>query len=135
DEALYANKIGNYSKGLPHNAIGEVNAGAYRSLINALETGRHEDFENIIVGGNVGLVDPQAGLAFDLEGTDCHQLAIPPAPALASAERAGEAVECYWMALLRDVNFTQYGTDPLALAAGQELSRLSDFRGPKVNGT
>ena len=32
DEARYPNKIGNYSKGLPHNAIGEVDAAAYQSL-------------------------------------------------------------------------------------------------------
>ena len=35
------------------------------------------------------------------------------------------------MALLRDVNFADYETSPLALAAALDLSRLSDFRGPK----
>src|SRR5205807_1930826 len=83
----------------------------------ALASGEPEDFERITMGGNVGLVNPQSGLAFDLEGTDSHQLAMGPPPAVASAERAGEAVEDYWMALLRDVNFTRYGADPLALRA------------------
>jgi len=134
DEAAYANRIGNYSKGLPHNATGEVDPAAYESFLNALSTGQDADFENIVIGGNVGLVNPQAGLAFDLEGTDCHQMALEPPPTLASAERAGEAVECYWMSLLRDVNFSQYSTHPTALAACAELTRLSDFRGPKFNG-
>jgi hypothetical protein len=38
------------------------------------------------------------------------------------------------MALLRDVPFSQYDTDPLAQAATDELSTLSDFRGPKMAG-
>jgi hypothetical protein len=56
------------------------------------------------------------------------------APAFASAEEAGEMVELYWMALLRDVNFLDYETNPIALKAAGDLSRLSDFRGPKVGG-
>jgi hypothetical protein len=43
-------------------------------------------------------------------------------------------VELYWMALLRDVNFQDYATNPLALAAAADLSNLSDFRGPKQGG-
>ena len=134
DEDLYLNRIGNYSKGLPHSPVGEVDPGAYQSLLHALQTGDPSDFDEIIIGGNVLLVDPQAGLAFDIEGTDSHQLALGPPPALASAERAAEAVEGYWMALLRDVNFTQYASNRLALEASEELSRMSDFRGPKENG-
>jgi hypothetical protein len=134
DEALYPNRIGNYSKGLPHSRLGEVDPRAYQRLLHAVQTGDPVAFEDIVIGGNVRLVDPQAGLAFDMEGTDSHQLALGPPPAVASAERAGEAVECYWMALLRDVNFTQYANDPIALEASEELSRMSDFRGPKENG-
>ena len=134
DEQRYRNRIGNYSKGLPHNSIGEVTPAAYDSLLAAVNSGRPQDFESIIIGGSTPLVNPQAGLAFDMEGLDSHQFVQGPPPALASARRAGEAVEDYWMALLRDVNFTQYGTDPTALAAAAELSGLSDFRGPRENG-
>ncbi len=134
DEELYPNRIGSYSKGLPHDRLGEVDSAAYQSLLRALQTGDPGDFEQILIGGNARLVDPQAGLAFDMEGTDSHQMALGPPPRLASAERAGEAVECYWMALLRDVNFTQYASAPIALDASEELSRMSDFRGPKENG-
>ena len=134
DDTLYANKIGSYSKGLPHNGLGEVDLASYQSLLHALKTCQPSDFESMIMGGNVLMTDPQAGAAYDLEGTDSHQLAIPPSPARASAERAGEMVENYWQALLRDVPFSQYGTNPLAQAAIDDLNKLSDFRGPKQNG-
>jgi len=134
DETLYPNRIGNFSKGLPHDSLGEVDATAYGKFLKAVTTGEPADFEAIPIGGNVRLIDPQAGLAFDMEGTDSHQMAIPAAPALASAQRAGEAVENYWLALLRDVPFAQYETSPLAAAAIADLNALTDFRGPKVSG-
>jgi hypothetical protein len=134
DETLYPNKIGSYSKALPHNNLGEVDLAAYNILVNALTTGIAADFETIPLGGTVKLTNPQAGLAFDMQGADSHHLAQPPAPAFSSAEEAGEMAENYWMALLRDVPFTQYNTDPLAAAAAADLSRMSDFRGPKVGG-
>ncbi len=43
-------------------------------------------------------------------------------------------VELYWMALARDVPFSQYGSEPITQAAIDELNQLADFRGPKVNG-
>ncbi len=126
DEGLYPTKLGNYSKGLPHNSIGEVDLAAYQSLLTALTSGSVSDFENITVG-SVPLVDPQSGLAFDLEGTDSHQLAMTPPPPVASDVKAAEAVELYWMALLRDVHFSQYATNDLAAEACAELSGISSF--------
>ena len=134
DEDLYPNRIGNYSKGLPHDGLGEVDPDAYQGFLHALKTGKPSDFERIDLGGNVLLVDPQSGLGYDLEGTDSYQLFMPPAPAVASAERAGEMVEDYWMALLRDIPFSQYATHPLAAAAIDDLNKLADFKGPKQNG-
>jgi hypothetical protein len=43
-------------------------------------------------------------------------------------------VELYWIAMARDVNFTDYLTDPLIAQAARELSQLLDFRGPKEQG-
>jgi hypothetical protein len=134
DEELYPNFIGNYSQGLPHDSIGEVDPAAYRDLLTAVKSGEPEDFAAIPLGGNTKLSGPQGGLAFDLEGTDSGQLTIPPSPALASAERAGEMVEDYWMALARDIPFDQYGSEPITAAAIVDLNKLSDFRGPKVSG-
>jgi hypothetical protein len=75
DEAPYVNRIGSYSKGLPHNSIGEVVPDAYNAMLAALASGDPADFGAIPLGGARRLTNPQAGLAF------------------ASAEAAGEEVE------------------------------------------
>ena len=131
DEQRFPNHIGSFSKGLEHNNIGEVVPSSWNSFIHALSTGNPRDFEQIQMGGNVLLVDPQAGLAFDLEGSDSHSLAIGTPPSVTSAEIAAAAVENYWMALCRDVNFTDYGNEPLTQAAIAELNTLKGFKGPK----
>jgi hypothetical protein len=142
DEARYANKIGTFTKCLKHNpTTGEVDPAAYQAYAAALNSGTSAAFDSLVAQGHFGcpdqarrrrLVNPQSGLAFDTEGSDSHKLTMRAAPAFASAEEAGEMVELYWMALLRDVNFTEYETSPLAQAAADDLSRMSDFRGPKL---
>jgi hypothetical protein len=134
DERLYPSRIGNFSKGLPHNSIGEVDANAYDALLTAVRSGEPEDFAEIPLGGTIKLANPQAGLTFTLEGTDSGQLTSPPAPRLSSAERAGEMVENYWMALAREVPFSKYGTESITSNAIADFNKLSDFTGPKVNG-
>jgi len=136
DEARYPSFIGNFSQGLPHNSIGEVDPAAYKSLLTATDTdtGKPSDFAKIPLGGTTKFVDPQGGLAFDLEGADGSQFASPPSPKLAGTERAGEMVEDYWMALARDIPFSQYGAEPITAAAIVDLNKLSDFKGSKVNG-
>jgi hypothetical protein len=134
DEDLYPNRIGSYSKALPHDAIGEVDPDAYQTLLDALATCHPDDFEAIPMGGVRKLTNPQAGIAFDTQGNDPHQFAQPPAPAFASAWEAGEMVELYWMAQLRDLPFTAYRSAHLTRVAADELSGLSDFRGPKIGG-
>ena len=131
DETNFPNYIGNYSKGLVHDSIGEVDSKSYQSLLNGVNSGNPSAFDQIQLGGNTPLVDPQAGLAFDLEGTDSHQLAIGTPPSVASQSIADAAVENYWMALCRDVNFTQYGNEPLTAAAIAELNSLSACSHPK----
>jgi hypothetical protein len=134
DEQLFSNKIGNYSKGLPHNSLGEVNLKAYQSLIHSLKTGKPDDFESIPLGGIVKLSNPQAAYTFDLAGPDSHHLRIIAPPSFSSAWEASEIAEVYWQALTRDVPFVDYDTNPLTLAAASDLSKFSDFHGPKVSG-
>ncbi len=136
DEGLYPNKIANYSKGLPHAANGEVNLAAYSALLNALATGSPAQFEQIPMGGNVKLTNPQCGLAYDMEGADCFNFVQPPAPAFASREIAAEIAENYWMALLRDAAFTDYTSNQVATAAAADLTLFgADFKGAKdING-
>jgi hypothetical protein len=139
DEATYLNKIGSYSKGLPHNNLGEVDVTAFGALVSAMNSGTPSAFEAIPMGApnpanQRKLVNPQSGLAFDMQGADSHHLSQPAPPAFSSAWRAGEIAENYWMALLRDTPFTEYETNPLAAEAAADLSAMSDFRGPKVGG-
>ncbi len=134
DDDRYPNKIASYTKALPHNSLGEVDPAAYETLVRARTTLNPDDFERIRLGLGRPLTSPQAGLAMDLEGPDSHHMTLPPPPRLASAEAAGEAVELYWMAHARDVNFAEYSASPIIARAAQELSAMSDFRGPKENG-
>ena len=135
DEERYAStRIANFSKGLPHNALGEVDPAAYAALLAALHSGRPADFEAIPMGGTAKLFGPQGAYAYVLEGADSGRLATLPPPAFSSAEQAGEMAEMYWYALARDVPFASYATHPLIATAAADLSRLSDFRGPKASG-
>jgi membrane-associated phospholipid phosphatase len=125
--------VANFSKGLPHDDTGEVVPEAYNALLRAISTQRAEDFERIPVAER-RLVNPQSGLAFDLEGPDPQSLAMAPAPRIDSARNSAEMVELYWMALLRDVPFTKFETNPMADRAAADLSGLSDYRAPRQHG-
>ncbi len=68
-------------------------------------------------------------------GLDPNDVYAPAAPSFDSARAAGEMVELYWMALLRDVPFSEYtGNDDIATAT-EDLGGLTDFRGPTDPGT
>lgn len=132
DELLYANRIGNYSKALPHNHLGEVNLNAYQAFIEALITGDPEDLESIPLGGVARLTNPLSAYAYELAGADSHHLGIVPPPTFSSAWEAAEMAELYWQALARDVPFAEYDTNPITQAAAADLSVFSDYRGPKA---
>ena len=135
DETRFANRIGNFSKGLPHNSFGEVDANAYQSLLDAIDSGNPADYDSIILDGPNKLTSPQGGLAFDLEGADSHALAVPAPPSITSGEMAGEGVEHYWMKLLLDVNFLDYNSHADAAAASANLNQFgAEFKGPKAGG-
>lgn len=138
EENSIPNYIANFHKGLPQNDLGEVDPQAYKYLLKAVSSGKPEAFEKIPLALATDfrkLANPQAGLAFDLEGSDAQSLTIPPAPRIDSPENSAEMGELYWMALLRDVNFTDFDTDPGIAEAAHSLStEFSDFRGPKVKG-
>jgi hypothetical protein len=134
DQNRYADQANTYTKCLPHDNFGRVNLNAFRTFVNALNSGEHEDFEKIIVGGVRTLNCPQGGFAFDLEGTDAYQFGyplVPPAPSLASDLNAAELLEHFWASLLRDVPFTQYDANPIAIAAAAETSGISVYQGPR----
>jgi len=134
DEALYPDKAGTYTKGLPHDSFGRVDLNAFASFKNALNSGEFSDFEEITMGGTRTLNGPQGGLCFDLEALDSAQFGqpqVPPAPSTASNLNATELLEHYWASLLRDVAFTDYGSNPLAAEAAAELEAQPTYVGPR----
>lgn len=131
DEARYPAHIASFSKGLPHNALGEPHPDAFAAFVRALETRDGEQLERISMAGTRRLMNPLAGVAFEATGADPQSITIPAPPAFSSAQEAAEIAENYWMALLRDVPFSDYHFCPKVARAVADLSRFSDFRGPK----
>jgi membrane-associated phospholipid phosphatase len=134
DEATYPSGIANFTKGFAHNSFGEVDPTVYASYLAAVKTGKRADFDALPMGGTEQLVDPQAGIAFDLETYDPSQNSIPPFDTLSSPGLAAQMIETYWQALTRDVAFSDYGSDSTIASAASELTGLSAFAGPRISG-
>jgi hypothetical protein len=132
DETRYDDKRASFSKTLPHNEIGEVDPTAYAAWLAILQSGEPTGFEHVprATGAEVKLNNPQACYAFDLVGTDSHATHLDPPPAFASARMAVEMAELYWQALLADVPFRRYESDPLAVAAVADLNAFSEALRP-----
>ena len=130
DEALYPNLIGTFTKGFLHSQLGEVAVRDYQSLLTALSSEKHSDFEKIPIGYGRKLVNAQASFAYDLDGGDSHTFSIPAPPSFNSAQTAAEMAELYWQAALRDTPFSQFPSSPLAQSAATELTGLSGYKGP-----
>jgi hypothetical protein len=120
-----------YSKGLPHNTVGETTASQFDALLNALLTGNPAQLEAVVLAGPRKLVNPQAGFSFVLEGADPQAITMGPAPDFDSAEVSGEMSELYWMSLARDVSFDQYGTNSQIASAASALSGARIYRGAR----
>ena len=133
DEIAFPNGIASFTKGFSHPQPCIVDPAIYAQYLSAIHSGKRADFDALVTGG-VPLVDPQAGLAFDLETCDPSQNSIPPFATLTSKNLASQMVEAYWIALTRDVPFSQWDSDSTVAAACTELTGLSAFSGPRING-
>ena len=131
DEALLPGRIATYTKALPHSPEGEVSEAAFRVMLEALESGKPSDFEQVPLGYGRRLTNPQAAFAFALEGGDSHRFGLRPAPSFSSTEAAWEMTELYWQSLTRDVPFAEYPQSPLISEAANELGATpaAVFRG------
>ncbi|HEX8830780.1 MAG TPA: vanadium-dependent haloperoxidase [Longimicrobium sp.] len=140
DEVNYPGRpfIGNFSKSLKHDALGDPEPISYGTLLRALESRDPADFEEIQLASSTALklTNPQTGLTFDLEGPDPQEITQPPAPRFDSEVAAAEAGELYWMAVARDVWFGDYAT--LAGTTGSIIQRaITSLNGefPQFGGT
>lgn len=133
DEQLYADKRASYGKALKQLASGLIDPKAFDEVVFALNSNNQNAFNTISMGTSPverRLVDPQSAFAYNLNASDGWIFTMPAPPTLASAAFAAEMVEVYWMALLRDVPFNEYATNPIALAAVADLNNLSQYDGP-----
>jgi len=138
EEDFATDRRANFGKGLaydPLSATGTFHKTEYDKLLTALDSEDEADFE-ALTGGTTPpqpfkLVNPLGLFATDFSGADGWLFAIPSAPTLTSAESAGEMVEVYWHAVLRDIPFNKYSeTDASPLVqerAITELNTLTDF--------
>ena len=135
DEVNYPGRpfIGNYSKSLKHDALGDPDPITYGTLLRALQSEDPQDFEEIQLASPTALklTNPQSGLAYDLEGPDAQEITQPPAPRFDSQIAANEAGELYWMALARDVPFISYSGNATISSAVNSLN--TEF--PQFGGT
>jgi hypothetical protein len=135
DEVNYPTRplVGNYSKSLKHDALGDPDPASYGTLLRALQSEDPADFEEIQFASSTALklTNPQAGLTFDIAGPDAQEHTMPPAPRFDSQVTAHEMGELYWMAVARDVHFNNYGTNGDIAAAISSLN--NEF--PQFGGT
>jgi hypothetical protein len=126
DEDRYPDRRASFSKTMPHNELGEVDPDAYRQWLAILASGDTSAFERAprAAGAVERLNNPQATYSIDLVGIDPAAISLPPPPTFASSQIAAEMVELYWMALLRDIPFRDFASDPLARAAAVELDAV-----------
>ncbi len=80
EDALAEAGARSFSKGLPHDDLGEPLADSFLKFAGALREGTIEAIECVPLGGSLRLSNPLAESAFDLEGLDSRQftLAAPP---------------------------------------------------------
>ena len=124
--------------------IGVVNPAAWASFKTALASGKMSDWEAIIIGGTRTQNGPQGSYCYDLESLDSVQygnaplpgdptgiIVVPPFDKISSPAYGAQLIEMYWASMLRDVAFTDYGTNATAQAAAAELTKTFGYRGPR----
>jgi hypothetical protein len=127
--------VGVFTKGLPHNDLGEVDTNAFAALLTALATGAASDLAAVPMGTpGARFVNPRAGFNFSLIGQDTQGLVVPPASGFSSAETGADMVEAYWAAMTRDVPFVNYASDATIAQAAADLSAQPGFTGPGSGG-
>lgn len=143
DEARFPlSLLGTFTKGLPHARDTSLllDRSAFDLFVRGIDTGDFSHIESIPLGPDPagdnafnnsaiaagaavrGWESMAAGLNFTLEGPDAQRVTMPPAPQIDSVELGYELSESYWMALCRDVPFTEFVNSELVAAATRSMS-------------
>ena len=112
-----------FGKTLSHDARGVLTTEAMQSFEAATASGRIADWERLPVKNEIRLVNPLAAYPWENDPMAPEVIKLPPFPALDSERLAEEAMELYWMALLRDVPLWDYEKNSLVRDAVAELSQ------------
>lgn len=117
--------IGSFHKTLVHDKFGEVMVRADFEMLR--DAGHAADpfaaYDSVRRSPGAGrLVNPTAGLGTDRLVPPYCTLTMPPAPTVLGESSAAEMVELYWMALLRDLSFSDFAHSPDAARAAAEIN-------------
>jgi hypothetical protein len=125
------NPESSYHKGLPHDAAGAVIPADFEQFVEALQALNNENataplarVKGGALAGSRKMVNPISGWATDSQMSDPCCFKSPPPPKINSEGAAAELVELYWMAVLRDVPFVAWPSNPDVQAAIKEVSGL-----------
>lgn len=122
-EMLRATGPAAFGKTLAHDASGALAPGALQSFEAATASGKIIDWERLPVSNEIRLVNPLAAYPWDKDPMAADVMKCPAFPALQSEQLAEEALELYWMALLRDVPLWDYERSSLVRDAVAELRK------------
>lgn len=129
DDERYANEgyYASFTKTLPSNRFGEVEAAAYQALLKAVSSQNQSDFKEVRLSSQATrkLANPQGAMRIALNGADGHTTRMLAAPSFNSAESATEMVELYWQALTRDIPFEDFSENSLISQAIADLQSMS----------
>ena len=128
DDDRYANQnyYASFTKTLPHDSIGEVDPAAYQALLSAIASEDPGEFNDVPLDFFAArtLANPQGGFRYIFAGLDGHATRINPAPEFRTAAAAVEMAEVYWLALTRDIPFSQYRSNRFIEAAINDMTRI-----------
>ncbi|MEE4145928.1 MAG: vanadium-dependent haloperoxidase [Halieaceae bacterium] len=137
DEQTYADRdfLASFNKGLPRLGVNDV----LPEHDEFLRFRRATHTANFFVGPDVpklgtnltawraadfgtdrlrGWEAPECGLSMEAHGPDPHTVTMAAAPQLESDQLAFEIAEVYWLALLRDVPFSEFSANPQGRTGG-----------------
>lgn len=151
DETNVADYAGQFTKLLEHNPVTSAPSPfgqqQYEQFVKAINSGLQADFNAMVLTPGIQrlLVNPQAALAWTLQGIDSSLPPMPIAPSVTSPVAAAEVLEVYLQAICRDVEFKDYGTGENSdkdtdggsiteKAASVLTALLPNYTGPTQNG-
>lgn len=100
--------IYNYTKGLPHNGDGFVDANEMIKLIEGIQNKDHNLLSKIKLGSNLKLINTSAAWSYDIIGKNSNSYRYSKLPHISSNRMAVQMTELYCMSLCRDIPFSEY---------------------------